>query len=277
MKTITGCKKKNSKTADRDVVRANQLNHFSRFDSPAAHPGVTCSVLLPSPSPSATDLPLLQAAIMDNATSITADKVRGDQLLARRTSSLALLPGNLLSSSLSLKPGSHWPINPALLLSPLPTLSLTHPDPLVGVVVQVYSLSLSSFTLLEKPLSSVLILLDLSAAIDTVNHQILIASLQDLGVSGSALSLLSSYLNDHTHQVTWRGFVFEPCPLTTGVPQGSVLGPLLFSLYTNSLGFVIHSHGTQQHRNCLLSWFLNGGTSSLMTSGQKVNTSSTAD
>ena len=47
-------------------------------------------------------------------------------------------------------------------------------------------------------LSSVLILLDLSAAFDTVNHQILISSLQDLGVSGSALSLLSSYLNVRT-------------------------------------------------------------------------------
>ena len=54
-------------------------------------------------------------------------------------------------------------------------------------------------------LSSVLILLDLSTAFDTVNHQILISSLQDLGVSGSALSLLSSYLNDCTYRVTWRG------------------------------------------------------------------------
>ena len=80
-----------------------------------------------------------------------------------------------------------------------------------------------------------------------VNHQILISSLQALDVSGSALSLLSSYLNDPTYRVTWGGSVSEPCPLTTGVPQGSVLGPLLFSLYTNSLGSVIHSHGFSYH------------------------------
>uniref|UniRef100_A0AAQ4NZK3 Reverse transcriptase domain-containing protein n=1 Tax=Gasterosteus aculeatus aculeatus TaxID=481459 RepID=A0AAQ4NZK3_GASAC len=96
-------------------------------------------------------------------------------------------------------------------------------------------------------LSSVLILLDLSAAFDTVNHQILISSRQELGVSGSALSLLSSYLDGRTYRVTWRGSVSEPCPLTTGVPQGSVLGPLLFSLYTNSLGAVIRSHGFSYH------------------------------
>ncbi|XP_058482380.1 uncharacterized protein LOC131457848 [Solea solea] len=58
-------------------------------------------------------------------------------------------------------------------------------------------------------LSSVLILLDLSAAFDTVNHQILISSLQELGVSGSALTLLSSYLQNRTYRVTWRGSIHQ--------------------------------------------------------------------
>ncbi|KAK5913205.1 hypothetical protein CesoFtcFv8_003009 [Champsocephalus esox] len=96
-------------------------------------------------------------------------------------------------------------------------------------------------------LSSVIILLDLSAAFDTVNHQILLHTLQELGVSGSALSLLTSYLKDPTYRVTWRGSESDPCQLTTGVPQGSVLGPLLFSLYTNSLGSVISPHGFSYH------------------------------
>ncbi|XP_075313226.1 uncharacterized protein LOC142373735 [Odontesthes bonariensis] len=96
-------------------------------------------------------------------------------------------------------------------------------------------------------LSSVLILLDLSAAFDTVNHDILLSTLEGMGVSGSALSMFSSYLTDRFYQVTLRGSVLKPCRLTTGVPQGSVLGPLLFSLYTSSLGSVIHSHYFSYH------------------------------
>jgi len=56
-----------------------------------------------------------------------------------------------------------------------------------------------------------------------------------MGISGTALSLFSSDLNDRTYRVIWRGSVSEPCPFTTGVPQGCVLGPLLFSPDTNYL------------------------------------------
>ena len=87
-------------------------------------------------------------------------------------------------------------------------------------------------------LSSVLIL-DLSAAFDTVNHQLLISTLAEMGISGTALSWIASYLADRSYQVAWRGSVSAPHPLLTGVPQGSVLGPLLFSLYTKSLGSLL--------------------------------------
>ena len=89
-------------------------------------------------------------------------------------------------------------------------------------------------------LSSVLILLDLSAAFDMVNHQLLTSTLAELGISGTALSWITSYLANRSYQVAWRGSVSAPHPLLTGVPQGSVLGPLLFSVLVKSHGFSSH-------------------------------------
>ena len=94
----------------------------------------------------------------------------------------------------------------------------------------------------------VLVLLDLTAAFDTVDHDILISRLQHLvGIKGIALQWFRSYLTDRTMSVSLEGFESPPAPLPFGVPQGSVLGPLLFSLYLLPLGSILRKHGISFH------------------------------
>ncbi len=85
---------------------------------------------------------------------------------------------------------------------------------------------------------SFLVLLDLSAAFDTIDHDILIDRLQNYtGIQGQALRWFRSYLSDHHHFVYLNGEASRLSPVKYGVPQGSVLGPLLFSLYMLPLEF----------------------------------------
>ncbi len=95
--------------------------------------------------------------------------------------------------------------------------------------------------------SSVLILLDLSATFDTVNHQILLSTLSSLDITGIPLRWFESYLTGRSFRVAWGGEVSKAHKLVTGVPQGSVLGPLLFSTYTTSLAPIIQVHGFSYH------------------------------
>ncbi len=95
--------------------------------------------------------------------------------------------------------------------------------------------------------SSVLILLDLSAAFDTVNHQILLSTLSSLDITGIPLRWFESYLTGRSFRVARGGEVSKAHQLVTGVPQGSVLGPLHFSTYATSLGPIIQAHGFSYH------------------------------
>uniref|UniRef100_A0A4W5LB64 Reverse transcriptase domain-containing protein n=1 Tax=Hucho hucho TaxID=62062 RepID=A0A4W5LB64_9TELE len=100
---------------------------------------------------------------------------------------------------------------------------------------------------MDAGLINILMLLDLSAAFDTVCHEILISRLSDIGITGSALSWLISYISDRKYYITIQGFRSATASLTQGVPQGSVLGPLLFIIYIYPLGDIIRRHGLQFH------------------------------
>ena len=78
--------------------------------------------------------------------------------------------------------------------------------------------------------ASILVLLDLSAAFDTVGHQLLLSDFSDCGVEGTALSLLESYLENREQCVAISKSRSKPTALQYGVPQGSVLGPVLFTV-----------------------------------------------
>ncbi len=93
--------------------------------------------------------------------------------------------------------------------------------------------------------SSLLILLDLSAAFDTVNHQILLSTLLRKSISGTALQWFDSYLSDRSFKVSWRGI--QVVTSSYWGATGLVLGPLLFSVYMASLGSVIQKHGFSYH------------------------------
>src|SRR4029434_10535371 len=80
-----------------------------------------------------------------------------------------------------------------------------------------------------------------------VNHCILLSILSSMGISGNVHSWFESYLTGRSFNVSWQGQLSVPHHLTTAVPQGSVMGPLLFAIYTTSLGPIIRSHGFSYH------------------------------
>lgn len=102
------------------------------------------------------------------------------------------------------------------------------------------------FSSIDNGKACLSVCLDLSAAFDTVDHQLLLSRLtKSFGVSGTALNWLASYLGNRNQQVGIGTARSEPTVCTAGVPQGSVLGPLLFTVFTSPINRIANHFGVQ--------------------------------
>ena len=88
---------------------------------------------------------------------------------------------------------------------------------------------------LDAGMESYIVLLDFSVAFDRVSHTFLLFKLKSIGVGGSVLSICTAFLSDRRQRVVVDGAASEWIPIISGVPQRSVLGPLLFILYTSEM------------------------------------------
>ena len=92
-------------------------------------------------------------------------------------------------------------------------------------------------------------MLDMSAAFDVVDHDLLLQKLNLYGFQDDSLGWIKSYLTCRRQCVVINGCLSKMLPVNSGVPQGSILGPLLYTIFTNELPEIIHSHSqTQPHQ-----------------------------
>ena len=101
---------------------------------------------------------------------------------------------------------------------------------------------------IDKQEAVFLVMIDMSAAFDTVDHAILLQRLiDDFGICDTAHLWFKSYLNNRSSQVCVKGSVSTETQIKHGVPQGSVIGPQIFTYYSHIIGHIIRQHSIQYH------------------------------
>ena len=95
---------------------------------------------------------------------------------------------------------------------------------------------------------SVLALIDFSSAVDTIDHPILVHRLHaDFGFTDTVILWFSCYLTDRTHYISLSNHCSAFAPVHSGVPHGSIHGPILFTMYIKPLSAIIDSHSIMHH------------------------------
>ena len=118
----------------------------------------------------------------------------------------------------------------------------------VTAIIQMYDIWVES---IENGEMAAAMMIDLSAAFDMVDHNLLLEKLSILGFTASASSWIRSYLSERHQQVSVDGHLSDEEAVDVGVPQGSILGPLLYILFTNDLPEIVHSGCSDgQHMHC---------------------------
>ena len=102
--------------------------------------------------------------------------------------------------------------------------------------------------ILHERKAAILVLLDLSAAFDTIDHTIMLTRLRDrFGITATCIAWFELYLVNRSQRIQMHGKISAEHPVVFGVPQGSVLGPLMFICYTAPLGDIARRHGINVH------------------------------